>query len=143
MDNDKAERIDRLISDLQVLVDETASSASASLDVECTWTLDDVQFQLAELFDKSGALAAVNVVVEGKLAGAVTRQSLERAGGTAAEGSPGSEMGAGERIQLPGISAQFRLLEFTCRSCKASAYRIHYDERSLPTCEHGRMELCR
>lgn len=142
MDNDTAEQAGGLISDLQVLVDEAVSPpASESMSVESAWTLDDVQFKLESFFSQAGAPVAVNVVVDGKSAGVVTKQSLERAGGTVAEPSAKGDIGTGDRIQLPGISARYRLLVFTCARCDSSAYRIYYDVRDLPGCEHGLMEL--
>jgi hypothetical protein len=58
----------------------------------------------------------------------------------------GYEVGQGERIQLPGISTRYRLLEFTCSRCARPGpeYRIYYDDEDLPTCpDHGPMELLR
>jgi hypothetical protein len=132
-----------LISELQVLVDGTSPAATESYEVKDAFTVDDVQFELADYFGRSGAPQAVNVVVDGIPAGVVTRQSLKRAGGNVAESAAAAEVGGGERIQLPGLSARYRLLVFTCPGCDGVAYRIHYDERDLPMCDHGPMELRR
>jgi len=131
------------MSELQVLVDGASPAASESFEVEDAYTVDDVQFQLEEFFSRHGAPDAVNVVVDRRPAGVVTRQSLKRAGGNVAESPVAAEVGGGERSQLPGLSARYRLLMFTCRICATPAYRIHYDERDLPMCEHGPMELHR
>jgi hypothetical protein len=58
----------------------------------------------------------------------------------------GDDIGRGERIQLPGMSTRYRLLEFFCPRCKQphAQYRIYYDEENLPVCpDHGLMELRR
>jgi hypothetical protein len=56
---------------------------------------------------------------------------------------PEVEVGAGERLQLAGVSTRYRLLNFVCPSCQAPQYRIYYDESDLPVCKDGHdpMEL--
>lgn len=131
-----------LIDDLQVLVDPDPPSAVASIDVTGAVTLDQVQYRLCDYFAATGAPDAVTVMVGNIPAGVVTRESLEKANRTAAKSSTGYQVGAGERIQLPGESASYRLLEFSCSRCHNQAFRIYYDERILPTCPtHGQMEL--
>jgi hypothetical protein len=138
---DGADNGDGLVSELRVLIDRDSPPASQSFEVEDAYTVDDVQFQLMGFFGRPGAPQAVNVIVDGKPAGVISRQSLNRAGGTMA--GPAAEVGGGERIQLPGLSARYRLLVFACPSCGGEAYRIHYDERDVPACKHGPMELRR
>lgn len=75
----------------------------------------------------------------------VLRSGWEERGQVRLDAS-GYEVGQGERIQLPGISTRYRLLEFTCSRCARPEpqYRIYYDDEDLPTCpDHGSMELRR
>jgi hypothetical protein len=133
-----------LIIDLQVLVDERAPAAEGSLDVADADTFDEAQFQLEEFFDAPGAPDTVRLMVGDTYVGIVTRRTLEQSERTAADSEPASEIGAGERIQLAGVSTRYRLLKFVCPTCLVTEYRIHYDERNRPTCaEDGQMELQR
>ena len=131
-----------LIDDLQVLVDPDPPPTVASIDVTNAVTLDQVQYRLDDYFAATGAPVAVTVMVSNIPAGVVTRKSLEKANRTAAESSTSYQVGGGERIQLPGKSTSYRLLEFFCSRCHSRAFRIFYDDRTLPTCpKHGQMEL--
>jgi hypothetical protein len=130
----------KLIRDLQVLVDEKAPKAPYYIDVADADTLDEAQGLLEDYFGASDAPKAANVMVGATRVGTATRHTLEQSGQTAAEPGPASEVGVGERIQLPGISTRYKLLKFACSMCPAVAYRIHYNERNLPTCsKDGRM----
>jgi hypothetical protein len=135
----------RLISDLRVLVDEKAPEAAHSFDVDSAGTVDEAQWLLQEYFGGSDAPEAANVMVGTTRVGTATRQTIEQSGRTAAEPGSASEVGVGERIQLPGISTRYRLLKFSCPTCAVAAYRIHYDEENMLTCaKDGRaMELQR
>jgi len=124
----------RLIRDLQVLVDEKAPEAVYSIDVADADTLDEAQGLLEDYFGASDAPEAANVMVGATRVGTATRHTLEQSDQTAAEPGPASEVGVGERIQLPGISTRYKLLKFTCSCGPAVAYRIHYEERNLPIC---------
>ena len=131
-----------LIDDLQVLVDGNLAVVAESIDVSGASTVDQVQYRLGVYFAAEGAPAAVTVMVGDISAGVVTRESLDRASRTAGEPSVTYQMSAGERLQIPGESAQYRLLEFACPRCSKQAFRIYYDERTRPICAaHGQMEL--
>jgi hypothetical protein len=135
----------RLINDLQVLVDKEASAAANSFDVMDADTLDEVQGLLEEYFSAPGAPEAVSLMFGATYVGVATRHTLEQSCRTAAEPGQASEVGVGERIQLAGVSTRYRLLKFVCPKCSAAVYRIHYDERNLPTCakDSRMMELRR
>lgn len=132
-----------LIEDLQMLVDRNAPATSESIDVTGAATFDQVQHQIGTYLRAGGAPPAVTIMVGEASAGVVTRESLERSDGTAAEPTAPYELGAGERLQLPGYSTRYRLLEFACSRCPDPVYRIYYDARDLPSCAHGQMELRR
>jgi hypothetical protein len=124
-----------LIKDLQVLVDERTSAAADSFDVADADTLDEAQGLLEDYFAAPGAPEAVSLMVGATYVGVATQRTLEQSSRTAAEPAPASDVGVGERIQLAGFSTRYKLLTFTCPKCLAVAYRIHYDERNLPSCE--------
>lgn len=130
-----------LVEDLQVLVDWDAEPTARSIDIDTASTIDQALHQVAEFFRAEPGQAAVSLMVGDALAGVATRRSLKRAGGTAGGSSDPYELGAGDRIQLPGQSVRYRLLTFACSACSELAYRIYYDLRDLPACAHGNMEL--
>jgi hypothetical protein len=134
--------VDELIGELKPLTVQGAEPASYSLVVSGMPTFEAAEFKLGEYFDANPAIDEINLVIAGRQAGVVSRQSLQRDAVRMAGDLPASQVGAGERMQLPGFSTRYRLLEFTCPHC-ASQYRIHYDERDIPACAHGQMKLQR
>jgi len=66
-------------------------------------------------------------------------------------GGPAADVGAGERAALPGLSTRYRLLVFSCAhrecpvcpqsDCKAQKFRIYYDDRDLPVCDHDGVRM--
>lgn len=133
-----SENTAELIDDLHGLVVATAPAARESIDVANGDTIDEVQFRLTRYFRAEGAPSAVNLMVGAIHVGVVTRESLRHYSATAAEPY---EIGVGERMALAGASTRYKLLTFTCPHCPDLAYRVYYDERYIPACAHGRMEL--
>jgi hypothetical protein len=129
-----------LIDELQVLVDRQVGAAADAIEINDSTTLDQVQFRLTEHFGAHRTSPAVEVIVRGHRVGVVTRRSLGLVAGTAGDPPP-DQTGVGERLQLAGDSGRYRLLRFGCAYCPEPAYRIFYDERDVPRCPHGRMEL--
>lgn len=127
---------DDLIFQLKTLVDGTAPPAPDTVDVSGSHTFSAAERRLRAFF-RDSPVEAVTVTVGGRPVGVVTRRALRSAEGTAAE------PGAGERLEPLGDSTRYRLLVFTCRTCGATAHRVHHDPRDLPRCDHGRMELQR
>jgi hypothetical protein len=135
---------DPLIEELLVLVDPDAPRVARSMEVgPSVSTVDEVRFQLETFFAEKDAPGSVNVMVRGSFAGVATREDVIRSGRSAGTQASPYPMGGGERLQLAGVSTGYRLLTFGCaaHACAATAHRIHYPERDLPTCGHGRMEL--
>ena len=142
-----SENTSELAEDLRILVMPglTMADAEASMDVSDAETINEVQDKLRRYFLASRASASVNLTVGKTSVGVVTRESFQRVGGTLAEYPGSAQMGAGGGLELPGVSTSYALLLFTCPGC-APQYRVYYDERNLPTCEHGTMTfqgLCR
>lgn len=135
-----SENVSELIEDLRVLLAVDPPAADAAVDVSDAETIDEVQFRLDKYFSAESAPAAVNLVVGEIRVGVVTLESLRRSGGTMAEPSTQANVGAGEGLELPGTSTRYALLRFTCPKC-APKYRIYYDERTRPACEHGKMKF--
>lgn len=128
--------VDSLIGGLKLLTVPGAEPADKDLDLSDVSTFEDAKFRVAEYFDKDPAIREVNLVFAGRLVGVATRENLSRKNVMLGD----SQVGVGEGMQLPGFSTRYRLLKFTCPHCK-SEYRIHYDERDIPVCNHGQMEL--
>lgn len=135
-----SENTSELAEDLRILVMPglTAADAEISMDVSDAETIDEVQDKLRGYFVTSGTPAAVDLILGKTSVGVVTRESFLRAGGTLAAAPGSAQVGAGGGLELPGISTRYALLMFTCPAC-APQYRIYYDERNLPACEHGTM----
>lgn len=138
--DDVTELAGELAGELQLLIDDRAPATEQTIDMSEAHTLDSARFLLGRYFERKPAVPAVTVVLGGRRVGVVTRERLQGIGDVTAA-SP--EVGAGERIQLPGDSTRYRLLEFVCMQCPATAYRVYYDQRDLPFCAHGLMELRR
>jgi hypothetical protein len=134
--------VEELIAELKPLTAPGAGPADQTLILPDVPTFEAAEFRLAEYFAANPVVDDVNLVIAGRLAGVVSRKSLERDAGRMAGDPSAPQVGAGERMQLPGFSTRYRLLEFTCPHC-VSQYRIHYDERDIPVCAHGRMKLQR
>jgi hypothetical protein len=132
--------VDELIGELRPLMVRGAEPAGDDLILSAVSTFEAAEFKLGEYFAANPGVNEVNLVVAGRQAGVVTRESLERDADLMAGDSQASQVGAGEGMQLPGFSTRYRLLEFTCPHCP-SQYRIHYDDRDIPVCGHGRMKL--
>jgi hypothetical protein len=133
-------QVDDLIEELKPLTVPGAEPANCTLILLEVSTFEAAEFRLAEYFDANPSMHEVNLVIADRQAGVVSRETLRLGAGLMAGDSPASPVGAADGMQLPGFSTRYRLLEFTCPQC-ASQYRIHYDERDIPACAHGRMEL--
>jgi hypothetical protein len=121
-----------------VLFDPDEPPAPDLVAVRDTATFSDVQRLLAKYFSMPGAPNAITLMAEGERLGVVSRKSLGPPGMTAGTASgSGYELGGGERLGLPGLSSQYKLLKFRCGHCPAEIFGIHYDARSLPACERG------
>lgn len=123
-----------------VLFDPDAPPASELVAVSVTATFNDVQNRLENYFRIPGAADAVTLVAAGEFLGVVSRKSLGPLGMTAGDSGAPYEITGGERLALPGLSAQYRLLRFRCRQCMAEAFWMHYDTRGLPACGNGHRE---
>jgi hypothetical protein len=134
--------VDELIEELQPLTVLGARLVSQSLELPGAPlpTFEIVAAEMREHFDANPALDSVNLLIGGRSVGVISRTSLKPDEGRMAGTVQGVSAGIGEGIQLPGLSTRYRLLEFTCPNC-ASEFRIHYDERDIPACAHGRMVL--
>jgi hypothetical protein len=127
-----------LIKELEPLTVLDARSVGQRLDLpdDPLPTFEVVAAELMEYFTANPVADEVNLSVGGHPAGVVSRESLRAYTGGMA--GAGGTAGAGEAIQLPGLSTRYRLLEFTCPKCP-SQYRVHYEERDIPACGHGQM----
>jgi hypothetical protein len=130
----------QLVKDLQVLVDSTVAQADERLDLAENLKLSAARRRIKQYLDAHEAVSAVTVFVASWRVGVVTRDSLGATGRMA--GSEPSQVGTGDRIQLPGASTRYRMLTLRCATCGVTAHRVFYDPRDLPVCEHG-MELVR
>lgn len=132
MDEDIAE----LTSELQILIDPDARQVPPSIDVvkEDVGTIDEAQALLADYFGRPGAPDSVSLIADGSYLGTATRNTLRQSQRRAGDPGPSGDVGVGDGIQLPGASTRYKLLTFACRRCQAEAYRVHYDDRNLPTC---------
>jgi hypothetical protein len=135
--------VDELIEELKPLTVPGAQPAEHTLTLSGVHTFEAAEFRLGEYFEANPAVDEVNLVIEGLPAGVVSQKSLKRDAGLMAGDSPAAQVGAGEGMQLPGFSTRYRILEFTCPQHCSSQYRIHYDDRDIPSCAHGRMEFRR
>jgi hypothetical protein len=134
-----------LIEDLRILVVPGLTEARASMDISDAVTVDEVQDKLRSYFLTKDASASVKLMAADAPVGVVTRESFLLSGGTLAESPASARMGAGGGLELPGVSTRYGLLRFTCSECDPQ-YRVYYDERNWPACEHGKMTfegLCR
>ncbi len=89
-----------LIEDLRVLVAANPPVVENSIDVSGAETIDEAQFQLSKYFSAEDALPAVNLLFGEACVGVVTRESLRRSGGTAAETPPQYQVGTWGRTEL-------------------------------------------
>jgi len=147
------EDVEGLIEELQLLTVPGAAPVGHDLDLSGVSGFESAQFRLGEHFRTHPQIERVNLIVRGRNAGVASRESTtwdagQFAGDAPAAGSPAAagSAGSGEGLQLPGYSTRYRLLEFTCAQPTSecdSEYRVHYDERDIPACGHGRMELRR
>lgn len=125
----------------EVLFDPDVPAAAELVAVPMTATFNDVQIRLEKYFRTPGAADAVTLVAAGEHLGVVSRKSLGPLGMTAGDSGAGPyEVGGGERLALPGLSARYKLLKFRCRRCSAEAFWMHYDTRGLPACGKGHRE---
>ena len=136
--------VGELIKELQPLMVLGTKPVSRTLELPGVPlpTFEIIAAELREHFDANPAVNEVNLFIGGHRAGVISRTSIKPDPGRMAGGIPDAPAGVGEAIQLPGFSTRYRLLEFTCPNC-ASKYRIHFDERDVPACDHGRMVLRR
>jgi hypothetical protein len=132
----------QLVKDLRVLVDPAVAQADERLDVSQNLKLSAARRRIKQYFDAHEAVSAVTVFVTPWRVGVITRDSLGATGRMAGTAAEPSQVGTGDRIQLPGASTRYRLLTLRCASCGVTAHRVFYDPRDLPACEHG-MELVR
>ena len=137
------DEIAELVEEVRPLTASEATGATADLNHQGAPTYEAVEFQLGQYFRANPAVGKVNLLLYGRKVGVVTPDSLGRNADKMAGEAPAPQTGVSERGQLPGISTKYRLLVFTCQECPDRKYRIHYDERDIPSCPHGKMELRR
>lgn len=108
---------------------------NASADPPITLDLPrgvDVAEALEALLVAEPRVEEVKIVVDAEEIGVSSR-------GRVAEltGSDHRLIGDGDGAALPGWSAKYRLLRFTCPACSAEVRRVHVDERNPPQCPNG------
>jgi hypothetical protein len=123
-----------------VLFDPAAPDASDHVEVALTATFNDVQRELEKYFRSPDAADAVVLAAAGERLGVVSKKSLGLPGLTLADSSGSPEVGAGERLALPGLSTQYKLLKFRCKRCDSNTFAMYNDTRSLGACENGHRE---
>ncbi|WP_250029280.1 hypothetical protein [Paractinoplanes maris] len=131
---------DELAFELTGLLDRWAPTAAETIDLSGAASYDAAQLDVDYYFREHPGVDAATVILAGVSIGVVSRRSLARSQGTAAD----SNVGTGERLELTVDSTQYRLLVFVCPDCGTQDHRIFYDPRDLPRCAgHGEMALRR
>ncbi|MEV3993795.1 hypothetical protein AB0J57_33420 [Streptomyces sp. NPDC049837] len=128
------------MENLKLLFDPSAPADGAvRLDLPGGLTLEDAAGALEALL-AAEAVEYVLVVVDGRPVGATSRSWLVRIGATGMR-----SLGDGAGATLPGESLRYRLLRYTCGTCRAEIRRVHVDPRDPPACPngHGILELPR
>jgi hypothetical protein len=123
------------------LLDPARTSAPGRLRLAGDPGSREAAARLRDHFRAHPGVPAVELEVGGVLLGVATPATVAQSSGYAAE----SAFATGEGASLPGRSARFRDIRWTCRdtACTESALRAFYDERFPPACPsaHGPMEF--
>ncbi|GAA1840804.1 hypothetical protein [Actinomadura bangladeshensis] len=125
-----------------------ADLAAAACDAESAYSRDNGEVfllanRLKARFERDPALQRILIRCDGEPVAVAVREKCVTDSGTA--GASAGDLGSAERAGLPGRSTRYALLRFECgrAGCPESAYRLYYDDRSLPVCGaagHGPME---